>query len=240
MSEMKKQIKDLLELQDVDNHLRILVEERDQAPLRVAQLEKLRDQQKETLDVLQAEQSELEARRQELQKQIDDNARKTGRSQKRLSEIKNVRQHKAMLKEIEDLRLAKDDLEEEILGVLEGLEEVTPKVEKVAPALEETAKALEAEKAELDATVDKMNSDIERLTKERAENAAKIAPELLGQYEFISKRLNEAAVAPVLDGTCQICHMRLTPQQSIELRQMTRMMNCPNCQRIIYWAGEED
>ena len=240
MSEMKEQIKGLLELQDVDNHLRILVEERDQAPLRVARLEKLRDQQKETLEALQAEQSELEARRQDLQQRIDDNTRKTARSQKRLSEIKNVRQHKAMLKEIEDLKLAKDDLENEIMVVLEGLEEVNPKVEKVAPALEETVQALQAEKAELDATIDKMNSDIKRLTKERTQNAAQIDPDLLGQYEFISKRLNEAAVAPVMDETCQICHMRLPPQQAIELRQMTRVMNCPNCQRIMYWAGEED
>ena len=239
MSEIKEQIKNLLELQEVDTHLRILVEERDQAPLRVAELEKRRDQQQETLDNLKVEQSELEARRKELQKKIDDNTRNTGRSQKRLSEIKNVRQHKAMLKEIEDLKLAKEDLEEEILEIMENLEEVNPQVEALAPALEETVKALEDEKAELDATVDKMNSDIKRLTKERADNASRISPELLGQYEFISKRLNEAAVAPVLDGTCQICHMRLTPQQAIELQRMDRMMNCPNCQRIIYWAGEE-
>ncbi len=239
MSEIKKQIKCLLELQDVDNHLRILVEERDQAPLRVAELENRRDHQQETLETLKAEQVDLESMRADLQKQIDDNSRKTGRSQKRLSEIKNVRQHKAMLKEIEDLKMAKDDLEEEIIKVLEGLEDVNPKVEEVAPALTETIKDLKAEKAELDGTIDKMNSDIERLTKERAGNAAKINPELLGQYEFISKRLNEAAVAPVLDATCQICHMRLTPQQFIELRQMTQIMRCPSCQRIMYWAGED-
>jgi len=82
----------------------------------------------------------------------------------------------------------------------------------------------------------KTEADLIRLREERQAYEAAIPPETMSQYEFIRSRIKDAAVAPVIGGICQLCHMRLPPQQFIELRQLKGLMNCPSCQRIIYWV----
>lgn len=235
---MKEIIKTLLDLQELDSHLTVLLQERDDSPRRVAALTGRRAEQEELLTKVRAEQEELLSRRQDLEQRMEDNERKLRRSQNRVGDIKNVRQHKAMLKEIEDLKLLKQDWEDELLGVMEGLEEINPRVEKIEAALTETTADLEAEEKDLQSNLDAMEKDIQKLAKDRKGLAAALPPEVLSQYDFIRSRLSDAAVAPVIGGTCQICHMRLTPQQSIELQRMEVLMNCPNCQRIIYSADE--
>ena len=47
------------------------------------------------------------------------------------------------------------------------------------------------------------------------------------------------AVAPVSDGSCGACNMRLPPQQFNELQRMDQMMSCPSCRRMMYWADGE-
>jgi predicted nucleic acid-binding Zn-ribbon protein len=85
--------------------------------------------------------------------------------------------------------------------------------------------------------MDQMEADIDRLRRQRQGFAQNLPPDVLGHYDFIRSHLKDAAVAPVMDGTCQICHMSLPPQQFIELRRCEELMNCPHCQRIIYWVG---
>ena len=239
MTSLKERIKNLLDLQELDSHLTVLVQERDEAPQRVAALKGRSAEQKELLAKVKAEQEELLARRQELEQQMDDNERKLRRSQNRVGDIKNVRQHKAMLKEIEDLKLLKQDWEDELLGIMEGLEEVNPGVEKIEETLAEIKTDLETEESDLQANLETMEKDIKKLTADRKKLASALPPDVLSQYDFIRSRLSDAAVAPVIGGTCQICHMRLTPQQAIELQRMEVLMNCPNCQRIIYCADQE-
>ncbi|MBW1712546.1 MAG: hypothetical protein JRJ59_05320, partial [Deltaproteobacteria bacterium] len=132
MSSLKEQIKSLLALQDIDNHIAVLRQEKEDSPKRVAELEDRQVQQKALLEQARAEQQELETRRLELERKIEDNERRMRRSQNRVSEVKNVRQHKAIIKEMEDMRMFKQDWEEELLKVMDSLEAANSRVETAA------------------------------------------------------------------------------------------------------------
>ncbi|MBW1713312.1 MAG: hypothetical protein JRJ59_09225, partial [Deltaproteobacteria bacterium] len=110
------------------------------------------------------------------------------------------------------------------------------RVETAARVMKEIEQDLKTEKNGLDSTMNQMDKDLERLTKERQTFTAALPPNVVSQYDFIRSRLKEAAVAPVINGTCQLCHMSLTPQEFIELKRLKSLMHCPSCQRIIYWA----
>lgn len=239
MATLQDNIKTLLDLQDMDTRMEMIRKEHEETPRRIAELEALKANQEQLLEGARAEQSELETRRLSLQKDIDESERRARRSQNRLGEITNTRQHKALLKEIEDLKLLKQDNEEALLEVMESLEGVTSRVEAGTQATSESEAELSELKSGVEPRMAELAEELDKLGKQRAELTSALPFDLLNQYEFIRSRLEDSAVAPVIDGTCQICHMNLTPQQFIELRRLERLMNCPNCQRIIYWAESD-
>lgn len=236
MADLREQIKNLLALQDIDTHISVIQAEVEEAPRRVADLEARLKAKLERIESTQAEQSELEAKRTELEDKIKEANRKAKKSQARLSDVKNSRQHQAVLKELEDLELMKEEWTEALVGLTEELEEVNILGEDAAEGLDQLKANLEQERSQLDGSMEGMQAEIAELTKDRDKLAAKLQPAVLSRYNFIRSRLNDAAVAPVIDGTCQVCHMALPPQQFIELRRMEELMNCPSCQRIIYWV----
>ena len=52
-----------------------------------------------------------------------------------------------------------------------------------------------------------------------------------------------AATAPpsprCYEGVCFGCHMNILPQQFIDLQKGVEILQCPHCQRILYWQEEE-
>ncbi len=237
MPDLRSQIKNLLALQDIDNHIAVIQQERDEAPQRVAALEAQLGGKTSRSEAAQAEKEELEAKRAELEEKIKEANLKAKRSQARLGDVKNPRQHQAVLKELDDLKMLREEWEEKLVAVLEELEEVNQRLEEAREGLETLKENLEKEKSELDATMEDMERQIAELTKERERYTKELPPQVLSRYNFIRSRLKHAPVAPVIDGTCQICHMSLPPQSFIELRRMEELMTCPSCQRIIYWVG---
>jgi predicted nucleic acid-binding Zn-ribbon protein len=63
---------------------------------------------------------------------------------------------------------------------------------------------------------------------------------LLKRYEFINQRRNGGAIAEVRQGVCTGCHMNILPQQFIDLQKGEEILQCPHCQRILYWLGDDE
>ena len=66
-----------------------------------------------------------------------------------------------------------------------------------------------------------------------------LPPALLKRYEFIRQRHNGTAICAVREGVCLGCHLNILPQLYIDLQKGEEILQCPNCQRIVYWLGEE-
>lgn len=43
-------------------------------------------------------------------------------------------------------------------------------------------------------------------------------------------------IVPVTAGVCSGCRIMIPPQTFIELQGGHKIINCPNCQRLIYWV----
>lgn len=70
-----------------------------------------------------------------------------------------------------------------------------------------------------------------QLAKAREKLAKKLPKQLLDRYERIMKRY-ERALAPVINGICYGCFIRLPSELST---RRAGVQTCPNCGRIIYW-----
>jgi predicted nucleic acid-binding Zn-ribbon protein len=69
---------------------------------------------------------------------------------------------------------------------------------------------------------------------QRSKIESRVPREPLALYDRIRRRKPQAMVE-VIDGTCQGCHLQIPPQIYNEAQRGERVLQCPNCTRIIYW-----
>ena len=84
-----------------------------------------------------------------------------------------------------------------------------------------------------------LEQEFKRLEMERVSLGQTIDENLLKKYHFIRERKGGIVVSPVIKGVCQACHLDIPPQRFNELIRGDKLMNCPNCIRIIYWGEDE-
>jgi predicted nucleic acid-binding Zn-ribbon protein len=83
-----------------------------------------------------------------------------------------------------------------------------------------------------------LQQELAELEEKRKKLRKAVPAPLLKRYEFIRQRRNGTAIAPVHEGVCLGCHMNILPQQFIDLQKGLEILQCPHCQRILYWAEE--
>ena len=62
---------------------------------------------------------------------------------------------------------------------------------------------------------------------------AQVEPQWIKIYDAVAAKKGYA-VAPVVKGVCQGCHMALPPQLANVLARMESIQTCPRCTRLIY------
>lgn len=237
---MLEQMHLLIRLQVLDKTLFDLSQEKETIPGRLAELNRAEEAAKAELDVNQAELDELLKRRKNLE-EIADNARaRLRRAENRLMGAKTSREYQAANAEIEDNKDALKDNDDQLLEVMERQE----KLEAVVGALQKTFAQASAQANEQRAVLDKRYLDLEaetgRLQAKRGEIVGQVEAPLLKEYDFIRQRRDGVALSAVSQGICTVCHMIIPPQQYNELQRMDKIMSCPSCRRLIYWADAEE
>jgi predicted nucleic acid-binding Zn-ribbon protein len=78
-----------------------------------------------------------------------------------------------------------------------------------------------------------INKQLVEATAHRDAARANVDKQLIRTYDsLVGKR--GYAVAPVIKGTCQGCHMALPPQLNNILARMESIETCPRCGRLVY------
>jgi predicted nucleic acid-binding Zn-ribbon protein len=228
----------LIELQQCDTSIAAVERKMEEGPLRIKALDKELLEVQKTLD---EELEEIETALKEkkgIEQEISDLERQLAKSNEKLGQIKSNKEYKAALKEIDDIKWSKGQLEEKLLSVMERLEQLTPK-KKIHEAKKKELKAsFDKEKAEIMKGLEELGARLEELRLQRMRISESVEKDLLGHYSLLRSRKAGIAVSAVVKGVCQTCHMGIPPQQFNELIRGEKIMDCPNCRRIIYWGDD--
>ena len=162
------------------------------------------------------------------------------KSRQRLMEIKSNIEYKAMLKEIAFKEDQRDQRETRILELMEQMEAQKQTIAEKEGLMAEMAASLEGQRREVAAQVSKLQEQLAGLEERRKKLRKGVPAQLLKRYEFIRQRRNGTAITAVVEGVCTGCHMNILPQQFIDLQKGVEILQCPHCQRILYWEGEEE
>ncbi len=235
---MLPELMKLIDVQEMDKEIREVTQA----------LEKLPEELKAEEAALKALQAEHEAHSQELEdlkKQRRDIEAEMAEmeesiktSRQRLMEIKSNIEYKAMLKEIAFKEDQRDQRETRTLELLEQMEAQNRLLAEQVERMAELETAIDQQRQVVAVQEGKLQQELDGLAEQRKKLRKGVPAQLLKRYEFIRQRRNGTAIAQVVEGVCTGCHMNILPQQFIDLQKGVEILQCPHCQRILYWVEE--
>ena len=229
---MLEGLRELVELQRLDDDLAACEEQSEGIPAQRARLEQRRAEaeerlarSRETLVTAEAEQRRAEADLQDREALIQ-------KLEGQQFQVKSNEAYTALLQELEHAKQAKSDCETRILEAMEGIDAAKREI----AAADEQAKATLAQGETETEALDKREADLAaRLDARRAERSSvseRLDARLLEQYEKIGTR-RRPVVVRISQEICLGCRVNLPPQLYIEILRCERLLTCSNCHRIL-------
>jgi predicted nucleic acid-binding Zn-ribbon protein len=184
-----------------------------------------------------------ESERRTAEAEIADYQEKLKTFQEQISLVRNQKEYGALLHEIDLVKAAIQQSEEQALQALEKHEESQGRLNTQREAFSdleeryaEAMKKWEGEKPEI-------ASEAESLRARVADLEARLAPGVLALFQRILGRHGGKALAPVRRVArvgkgqqmwhCGICHYRVRPQAVVEIADQGNIVFCDSCKRIL-------
>jgi predicted nucleic acid-binding Zn-ribbon protein len=233
------QLRLLIRLQAMDKTLFDLGQERDVIPGRLADLTQAEQALQSQLEAQQTQLDQMLKRKADLDEIADNVRARLRRAENRLMGSKSGKEYQAANAEIDDGKDSLKDAENQLLEVMEQVEALEKKVADLKERHDQLAASSKEERTQLEERYHNTDTEISRLIGSREKLASEIDKGLMKDYDFIRQARDGVALAAVSEGTCTVCHMTIPPQQFNELQRMDKIMSCPSCRRLIYWAEAE-
>jgi len=230
---VREQLLLLLQLQTCDAKVRELDAAAKQLPAKLDPLRRDLAKLQGMLDAERAKLAETETWRKGQQDSIDRERDALKSAQSKLQASKNSKEFNAASREVENKRKAISDRESELKKVVEATAQSTAQLQSRDADVQKLRDELASSEA---AMADQVKALDEQLAVARsARDAARVQvdKQWLKTYDTLTTKRGYA-VAPVIKGVCQGCHMALPPQLNNILARMESIETCPRCARLVY------
>lgn len=232
---MDDQIALLRDLQEFDLQIESIHDKTAKLREALDELVSLHDSLSASLEGQRAQLEETRTLMRDKEIELESNEERYNQSKAKLNAVSNTREYNALEREMDALRKMRAQLEEERESLADAVEgfasDVTEKAEKTTlleVQIRDEEKAIEDE-------AKKAEKEVQGLIGKRADLKDKLPKPLFRRYEFISSRRPGPALVPASNGVCSGCNMRMPPQLFNELQMGKKMIQCPSCQRILYF-----
>ena len=234
---MKEQLVLLWELQKIDLELKNIKGERDRFPKEMKKLDEKQTMEKERIQKEKEKVEVLEKERRRREGLLSLEQEKIKRSEGRMFEVKTNKEYQALLNEIEAAKEANSRVEEEILEVMDEVDELKKKLLKREKEVAITLEKIEGEKKQIQERIAQGNDVWEKQMKRREFLSKQIESKHFKLYTTLKEKRQGVGVVNVKNETCQGCFVNIPPQMYIEVQRNNNLIQCPNCNRILYWDG---
>ena len=230
---MREQLIHLLKLQTFDVKVRELDTAAKQLPAKLDPLRRDLAKLQGMLDAERAKLAETETWRKTQQDGIDRERDALKIAQTKLQASKNTKEFSAASREVENKRKSVGDRETELKKVVEATTQTTTQLAARDGDVQKLRDELAASEAAMADQVADLAQKLAEATAHRDAARGAVEKSWLKTYDTLSAKKGYA-VAPVVKGTCQGCHMALPPQLNNILARMESIETCPRCSRLVY------
>lgn len=234
---MQENIRLLIELQGADSTIIRKKAAIDSLPSKLSSVE---NSFKETRFLYEKEKQKcelLEKKKKDKERAIEDINEKIKKIKARASDIKTNKEYQAHLKEIETIEKERYAIEDEILSAMEAIEAAAKEVKAEELKMSAEKDKVERFRKEVEKETAEAEKEIGELQVKRIAIADKIDPDVYSNYMALLEKCNGLAVVEARDEICQGCNMNIPPQMFVELKKNIEIIQCQQCDRILYWKG---
>lgn len=236
---MKDKIVSLIRLQYFDNRIKEINIKKKQGPQRIKELEAELNSHEERYSGAKNKLEILKKERHAIENDVQDIDRKIEKSQIKLNNIKSNKEYRSALKEIDDLNREKSIKEDRLIQIMEEVEDLETKIRQNNGEYEGLKEKFNRDKDSIEKDLVDLVRESGILENKREIFVQEVDQDLLRTYLFLRDKKGGQAMSAIKSGVCQSCHIGIPPQQFIELQKCGSLLNCPHCNRIIYWADDE-
>jgi predicted nucleic acid-binding Zn-ribbon protein len=155
-----------------------------------------------------------------------------------LMEVKTNREYQAMQKEIETAGHEVQAFEERILERMLEADEIGADITAADAALAAAERDVAAQRTALEAEQRDTEKRLDEIGRARMELVKQIPESSLALFDQVARSRKGLALSRVRDGLCSVCHVRVRPQTSQDVRFGKALLQCESCQRILYYIPE--
>lgn len=230
---MREQLVNLLKLQTCDVKVRELESAAKQLPAKLDPLRRDLAKLQGMLDAERAKLSETESWRKSQQEQVDREREALKSAQTKLQASKNSKEFNAASREVENKRKSIQDREGELKKVAEASHASQQQLQSRDADVQKLRDELAQSEAGMADQIKTLDAELTEARTARDEARGGVEKQWLKTYDTLAAKRGYA-VAPVVKGVCQGCHMALPPQLNNILARMESIETCPRCGRLVY------
>lgn len=149
-------------------------------------------------------------------------------------ETRKNEEFQALAHEIARYEKDVDQLETVELEAMEEVDRLRGEQAKAEAALAKTRAIVDEELRSIAERRARLLGDLEEVAAQREKVAANAPEEMMPLYERLMKTKNGQALAPMADGKCQGCHMKLIQSTVVAVQAGKELTRCEDCGRILY------
>lgn len=230
---MRDQLLNLLLLQTCDVKVREVDAAAKALPATLDPLRRDLSKLQGMLDAERAKLAETETWRKNQQELIDRERDAMKAAQAKLAASKNTKEFGAATREVENKRKSIQDREAELKKVVEATAQSTEQLAARDADVENLRQTLASREAAMADEMAHLATQLAEAIAARDAARSNVDKSWIKTYDTLAAKRGYA-VAPVVKGVCQGCHMALPPQLSNVLARMESIETCPRCGRLVY------
>ena len=231
---MRAELEQLLILQDRQQKIRQIENEKKNLPLQRKHLESQLAESAASLDAIKLRARQVEVDRKKLELDVGTRNESITRLKTQQYQTRKNDEFQAMGNEIKRYEDEIRKLEDQELELMEQGDKLKIEVAAEEKKATATRDSITRQTNDLGEKSKVLESRLQELEKERKELAEKMDEDVLGRFErlFVSK--GDSAIVAIEHGVCTGCHMKLTIATVKAAEGGKEIVNCEQCGRILY------
>lgn len=236
---MIEDLKLLIELQGIDTVIIEKTEIIETIPGKVTSVEQPLKDAEALYDKARQKFDSAVKKKKEKEQLLEETNERIKKLRARISEIKTNKEYQAHLKEIEAAEREQRSVEDEVLTVMEVLDTAQREVKDLEVKVKAEKEKINAFKKKLQEDVAAMEAEISELRLRREGAAKAVDGEVYSLYTTLLEAKKGLAVVETKGEVCRGCNMNIPPQLCVEIKKNEKIIQCPQCNRILYWKPEK-
>jgi predicted nucleic acid-binding Zn-ribbon protein len=207
----------------------------DTAPLTIEKLEKEVSDMDARYTEAEAQMEKLKGEKVRLELDVKDERAAIDKKKNEQLTVKDNKEYAAKTSEIQFLEKKIDQHESRILEILDMMEAEKKEVDAATEKINTERDAKLAAKKDWEDKIQKAESDLLKLKEEKNRTLPLLSEKIRKRYERILKVKGDSGVANLIGDVCQSCFSRIPPQHAHEVRRNDTILTCEACGRILIY-----